>query len=115
MIIFLVSALLVSQLLSLGALLWFLRHAQLASEREAVRLQFIYRDFTDGLLSKSVEEKVQADALRANYNFQLERLKDSYAKADFKKAEKKKAEDSEQVWKTADGREISSKDYEIVS
>lgn len=84
---------------------WALR---LDKAQEALRLSVLAESALSHMKAGSIEEHVKAGAMKKSYDLNLDMLKDSFAKS------KAPAEVQPRFYKSLDGREINSEEYEIV-
>ena len=82
---------------------------------ESLRLLALAESAMTHIKSKSIEEKVRADALSKNFDVQLALIKDSFAKEAWQtKSEEKTKEREEFTFMSSDGRQLTSKDFEVL-
>lgn len=94
---------------------WILADRNRVAGEEATRLVLMANYALDSLKSKSIEEKVRAEALRKEYDVRLEMYRDAVAKEVTTAKTKKKVEDQAPQWVTTDtGQQVNLHDLEMM-
>jgi hypothetical protein len=96
-----------------GTLIYIMRYLKKAQDAEGLRLYMLADNALSYLKASNLQEKVQATAVKQQYDVQLAYLRDTMAKAD--KQEKDKHVPGPAKAKTADGHEIDLDEYEVMS